>query len=245
MKPSLCAAFLAIALLSACSHDSEGAEGSQATQTVADNAAPTSSPEPKSLSDLGLPRPTNPSEAIIQTAVKESFKAPVDSTDTSNTSNTPGTGVASNLEDKDALLSVSDIEQNSLSKNEKSITLTEEEDPNKNSIRDEIEMYLSQYTYTPEQTRVNYQLAKAFQATLITPKISAEEASPLADNINKAVACAFAKYPDNAASNSPALKMVEDIRKMTLNTKNRKLAYQEFVKVGGSYRITIDDTQCR
>lgn len=101
-------------------------------------------------------------------------------------------------------------------------------DANANGVRDDIERYIEKKYAEPAQRKAAMQTAKAFQQMLMVNTEDPIELDRTSANSFRAIVCLDDSFVDPNFSNSAAV--LDEVRAMTTNTKDRLKAYLAYNK---------------
>lgn len=96
-------------------------------------------------------------------------------------------------------------------------------DANSNGVRDDIDRYIDLRSDTAPQKQSLRMVSKAMTAAMASAPTDAIALRSAADALNMGVACLWKNYPPDVAN-----KMTLEMRKVTINTKNRYDAYMRY-----------------
>lgn len=101
-------------------------------------------------------------------------------------------------------------------------------DANTNGVRDDIERYIEKKYTEPAQRKAAMQTARAFQQMLVVNKEDSAELDRISANSFRAIACLDDTFVGPDSSNSASV--LDEVRAITTNTKNRLKAYLAYNK---------------
>lgn len=96
-------------------------------------------------------------------------------------------------------------------------------DANTNGVRDDVDRYIDAKADSSEQKASLRMMSKALGTAMSATATDAASLRTATDQLNNAVACVWKRYPASTAD-----AQVQDMRKVTVNTRQRYDAYMAF-----------------
>ena len=102
-------------------------------------------------------------------------------------------------------------------------------DQDNNGIRDDVDAYIAQHYPEPAQRKAAEQFARAMQLAITKGTISRDAARLVRRKSSEAISCLYEQFDSNKGDKQPAAVGTE-LRKITVNTRERREAYRTFSK---------------
>ena len=107
-------------------------------------------------------------------------------------------------------------------------------DSDNDGIRDDVDAFIQSSYFRTVEVAAARQFAKAIQAAISAGAQQPQKSRLISIQISRAVNCVYVSFASNGL-NTPPAKVIEQVRSLTTNTKERLNAYLAFAK-------TQDDT---
>lgn len=103
-------------------------------------------------------------------------------------------------------------------------------DENNNGIRDDIENYINKNYQNENIRKAAYQMARAFQNTLLVDKEDNVAVRSVSREVSRAISCTYNTYRSNSDINGTPSQLTETLESLTTNTKQRLIEYLRYNK---------------
>lgn len=96
-------------------------------------------------------------------------------------------------------------------------------DANANGVRDDVDRYIDSKPDAANQKASLRMMSKALGTAMVATPSDSNQRRQATNDLNNAVACIWSRYPADVAD-----RMVQDMRKVTVNTRERYDAYMAY-----------------